>query len=91
MAVKLAEVIAGAVKEGLSLWKTFIATRQTAYNRKQDKRQEKAISIAEESYEKISGLFELLSTLSLSADEIKAIERHKIIIYKLKSKFNKYD
>ena len=31
------------LKEGLELWKTFIATRQEAYNRKQDKKQERAI------------------------------------------------
>lgn len=40
--------IAGAIKEGLSLWKTFIATRQEAYERKQDKKQVKAIEMGEQ-------------------------------------------
>jgi len=40
-------VIASAVKEGLELWKTYIATRQEAYERKMDKKQRKAIEYAE--------------------------------------------
>lgn len=47
MAVPLAEQILAVVKEGLGLWKTFIATRQEAYNRKQDKKQVAAIESAE--------------------------------------------
>jgi hypothetical protein len=39
--------IANAIKEGLALWKTFIATRQEAYNRQQDKRKRMAIDVAE--------------------------------------------
>ena len=38
----LGEQIAGAIKEGLSAWKTFIATREEAYKRKRDKEQEPA-------------------------------------------------
>ena len=39
--------IAKAIQEGLSLWKTFIATRQEAYYRQQDKRKSLAIDAAE--------------------------------------------
>lgn len=39
--------IASAVKEGLELWKTFIATRQQAYERGQDKKMKKAIEYGE--------------------------------------------
>ena len=47
MAIPLAEQILGVVKEGLSLWKVFISTRQEAYNRQQDKKQVAAIESAE--------------------------------------------
>jgi hypothetical protein len=91
MAVPLAESIVSAVREGLSAWKTFIATRQEAYNRKQDKRQERAINIAEQTYEKVSELFEFLTTIPLENKAENTIKKHKIVIYKLKAKFNKYD
>lgn len=39
--------IAKAVQEGLSLWKTFIATRQQAYERKMDKRKIRAVEYGE--------------------------------------------
>jgi len=39
--------IALAIKEGLSLWKKYIETRQGAYIRKMDKRKMKAIDAAE--------------------------------------------
>ena len=91
MAIPLAESIVSAVKEGLSAWKTFIATRQEAYDRKQDKRQERAINIAEETYEEISKLFEFLMTIPVEDNATKKIKSLKIRIYKLKAKFNKYD
>ena len=40
--------IANVVKEGLSLWKTFIATRQESYNRQMDKNKRAAIDCAEQ-------------------------------------------
>jgi len=89
--VTLANTIAGAVKEGLSLWKTFIATRQDAYDRKQDKRQERAIHVAEIIHEEISKLFEFLHTLPMEEKATKELKHHKTLIYKLKRKFNKYD
>lgn len=45
--------IVDMVKEGLSLWKTFIATRQEAYERKQDKKQVACIE-AGENYIKVN-------------------------------------
>ena len=39
--------IASMFKEGFALWKTFIATRQEAYNRKMDKRKLQAIECGE--------------------------------------------
>lgn len=68
MAVPLAEQILKAVNEGLSLWKTFIATRQEAYNRKQDKKQVAAIENAEKY---IFANDKLLAKLNLEEKEFK--------------------
>ena len=87
----LAERILKVFEEGLGAWKVFIATRQEAYNRKQDKRQERAINIAEQSYQKVSELFEFLATLPMEEKTTKELNKHKTVIYKLKAKFNKYD
>lgn len=38
--------IADAIREGLTLWKTWIETRQAAYERKLDQRMRKAIESA---------------------------------------------
>jgi hypothetical protein len=47
MGVPLAESILKLCKEGLSAYKTYLATRQEAYNRQKDKEQERAIESAE--------------------------------------------
>ncbi len=87
-----AKVIAGAVKEGLALWKTFLATRQEAYNRRKDKKQEKAIQYAEEAFEKVGILFEFIHDNMEVPDSKKSeFDRIKVLIYRLKGKFNKYD
>jgi len=44
----LANQIVGLVKEGLGAYKTYLATRQEAYNRKQDKKQIRAIQAGEQ-------------------------------------------
>jgi len=85
------DAIAGAVKEGLSLWKTFIATRQEAYNRRQDKAKDKAISIAEVSFEQVGKLFDFLLTVEMDEEQKKDLEKHKRVIYRMKAKFNRYD
>ena len=91
MPTSLATTIAAAVKEGLSLWKVFIATRQEAYNRKKDKKQEKAIEIAEMTFEEVSKLFEFLHELPMEEKAMKELSHRKKLIYRLKAKFNKYD
>ena len=48
MPVPLADQILGAVKEGLSAWKTYLSTRQEAYNRARDQRLRRAVDTAEE-------------------------------------------
>lgn len=86
------QTIAVAVKEGLELWRTFIATRQQAYERKMDKRQEAAIRIAEESFEKVHVLFDFINdNISIQKEKQAEFDRLKTLIYRLEKKFNKYD
>lgn len=87
-----ASVIIGAVKEALELWKTFIATRQQAYERKMDKRQERAIQYAEEAFTKINLLYDFLYK-NVEIPKVKQAEFTKLkeTIYKLRDKFNRYD
>ena len=67
--------VAGAIKEGLSLWRTFIATRQEAYNRKKDKNQEKAINLAEQAFSKANEYIRYVrNTVSLNEDQTKELE-----------------
>ena len=90
--VSLPEQILAVLKEGLSAWKTFIATRQEAYNRSKDKKQEKAIQIAEEAFTKVSVLYEFINENMVVPENKKAeFDRIKILIYRLRDKFNKYD
>ncbi len=42
--------IAKAIQSGLDLWKTFIATRQEAYNRKMDQRLRQAVDCGEKGF-----------------------------------------
>ena len=88
----LAERILKVFEEGLSLWKIFLSTRQEAYNRKMDKRQERAIHYAEQAFEKVGLLFNFIhENLEIPDNKRNEFERFKILIYRLKDKFNKYD
>lgn len=87
-----AQAIVAAVKEALDLWKTFIATRQQAYERKMDKRQEAAIRYAEKAFDKMSVLFQFLyENVEIPEKKEYEFKRLKHLIYKYKDKFNKYD
>ena len=46
--MSLANQIVSLVKEGLGAFKTYLATRQAAYERKQDKNQIRAINAGEQ-------------------------------------------
>ena len=50
MPIPIAEKALSVLEKGLKLWETFIATRQGAYERKQDKNQVKAIESAEKAF-----------------------------------------
>ena len=88
----LPEAILSAIQEALSLWKTFIETRQQAYNRKMDKRKNVAIATAEEVFEKINVLYDFIyQYVEIPTNRKAEFDRIKILIYRLKTKFNKYD
>lgn len=87
-----AQAIVAAVKEALDLWKTFIATRQQAYERRMDKRQEAAIRYAEKAFDKMGVLFQFLyENVDIPEKKKAEFDRIKTIIYKYRDKFNKYD
>jgi len=71
MPIPIAEQILGVVKEGLGLWKTFISTRQEAFNRQQDKKQAAAIEAAEKF------IFEVDKVLVRVEDEYPDIVKEK--------------
>ncbi len=73
-------------------WSTFISTRQEAYERKMDKKQEKAINYAEEAFEVMSETFTFIYlNCKFSPENKKEFDSFKTKVYKLKGKFNKYD
>ena len=84
--------IAAAVKEGLSLWRTYISTRQQAYNRQKDKRKDLAIRYAEESFGKVNILYEFIhENMDIPDNKKSEFNRINTLIYRLRDKFNKYD
>jgi hypothetical protein len=84
--------IVNLIREALDAWKTFISTRQQAYERKMDKRQERAIGYAEEYIKEVGELFEFIhERLEVPEEEKKTFDRIKKGLYKLRDKFNKFD
>jgi len=76
----------------LRLAETVFATRESAYNRKLDKRQEVAINYAEQAFGKVSVLYEFIhENMVVPKDKIAEFDRIKKLIYRLRDKFNKYD
>jgi hypothetical protein len=76
MAVPLAERILKVVDEGLGLWKTFIATRQEAYNRQQDKKQVRAIEAAEKGFFAMDDIIAKIDPKEFKK-EIAAVKRYR--------------
>ncbi len=90
--MNLANRILAVFESGLKAWDKYISTRQEAYERKQDKKQEKAINYAEEYMEGVSELFEFIhGRLEIPEEEKKTFEKIKKGLYKLKKKFNDND
>jgi len=74
------------------LAETIFATRESAYNRKMDKRQEKAIQCAEQMIEKLHLLFNFIfERIEIKDGERKEYDRLKLLIYRKINQFNKYD
>jgi len=88
----MTDKILAIVKEGLSAWKTFIATRQEAYNRKRDKNQEKAIQIAETTFTELFDFIQWVDdNTTIPGDKMKEFKKIKTRFTRLRTKFNKYD
>lgn len=84
----LADRVLDLLKEGLGLWKTFIATREEAYQRKRDKQQEKAIQEGEKAIELLSEVFTYLYFKEITDDKIRGWKKDYL---RIKSRFNRYD
>ena len=82
--------VIGTLEQALKAWETYIATRQQAYERHMDKRKEKAIQTAEESFSMIRDVFEYIYEQGLLTDD-KGFHKMKVNLYKKMTKFNKYD
>ena len=82
----------GLIKHMLILWQRYIETRQRAYERKMDKKQEKALNIAERGLEEMDELFDFVyNNLPMSEDQEKEYFRLRKKFLKTRVKFNKYD
>lgn len=92
MAATLANQILGVLKEGLSAWKKYISTRQEAYERHMDKKQEKAIQTAEYAFEQVNDIFIwIFETMPMDEKQRAEFGSLKKKFLKTKEKFNKYD
>lgn len=76
MTMPLVESIIGLCKEGLAAYKTYLSTRQEAYNRQQDRKQIKAIESAEKY------IFESDKLLAKIGDDKYCEEVNKLIYWR---------
>ena len=84
----LPDRILDVLKEGLELWRVFIATREEAYKRKRDKQQEKAIQWGEREFGLTDDLLDWITDRCPGDKDLaKFIQLHS----KNKRYFNKYD
>jgi hypothetical protein len=87
-----ASEIVGVFKEGLKAYQKYLDTRQGAYNRKMDKKQEKAIRYGELGFGVMNTMFQFIhENMEVPEGKKKEFDGLKTEIYKLKDKFNKYD
>ncbi len=92
MANPLFLAITSTLKEALATYRRYIDTRQEAYERKMDKRQEKALNYAEEAFDEVSKLYNFIhECMDVPKERKKDYDRIKTKIYRLRDKFNKYD
>lgn len=88
MGVKTTDQILALLKEGLGLWKTFIATREEAYNRKKDKYQERAIQAGEQGINLLCSVFTYLYFKEIDDEKIRGWKKQYLAI---KKRFDRYD
>ena len=76
--------------KALDAWKTYLATREKAYQIHLDKKKEAALHMAECYFEKAEGLVELIKDL-IPKDKKSRFDFFVSKMNKYKRKFNKYD
>jgi hypothetical protein len=77
---------------GLSAWKTYLSTRQEAYERKMDKKKEKAIQLAEEIFYDVDKFIDWVNNnMPMTDDQNKEFKKIEKLFDKKIKKFNKYD
>ena len=91
MPVPIAEKALAVLEKGLKLWETFIATRQEAYERKQDKKQVNAIEFSEKHIFATDKLIEILKNLSPDAMKGKTVKKRLKTVAYYRTKFFKYN
>lgn len=88
--MNIAQAIIEAINKGLEAWKVYVSTRQEAYERKMDKKKQKAIDIAEIAFERMEDLFYFIRDKNLLQDDKEYLKKKEEIL-KYKDKFNRYD
>lgn len=84
--------IADFLKSALAVWQTFISTRQEAYERKRDKQIGQALNIAEQSYDVMGEILDLIYNETNLPDRVfKQYIKLKKKLYGLKKKFDLLD
>jgi len=84
--------IAGAVKEGLSLWRVYLETKLERYDIHLKKRRQQALNIAEDAFDITKEVFQFVSEhCDMTEDKKREYSKLKLKFYKYNKKFNKYD
>jgi hypothetical protein len=92
MASEIVTAIVRLLDKGLEAWVAFIETRQEAYNRHMDKRQEKAIHLSEQSFSIMNDIFMIIyEEATMSTKARKQYNKLKARLLALKKKFDVYD
>ena len=92
MAAPVVDSIIGILKEGLSLWRTYLDKRKELYEISLSKKRNKALNISEEAFDLMDEFIQL-STSKGKFDEKTELLLHNLShkISKKKKEFSKFD
>lgn len=84
--------IAEAVREGLSLWKTYLEKKAEMYDLHLKKRRHHALNIAEDAFDVVREIFTYVSeNADIPDNKKRGLDALKKKYYKYNRKFNDYD